>query len=146
MTVQADFRLNLVAAISGELPAVQVLPGPPGENQATEETVYVDQISSTFEWRSLGNLTTNRTEELSAVVRAIVYREAPDQMDALADADARMDEIVAAVESAVAPDPTITGALSYGLLESADRSVAPAERGWIVTAVMRVTGTNHPGT
>jgi hypothetical protein len=40
---------------------------------------------------------------MSATVRAVVYREAPDQMDALADADARMDEIVTAVEAAVAP-------------------------------------------
>jgi len=144
MTVQADFRLNLVAAMSGELPGVQVLPGPPGENQATDECVYVDGISSAFEWRSLGNLATNRTEDLSATVRAVVYREAPDQMDALADADARMDEIVTAVEAAVAPDPTVTGAVSFGLLESVDRSVAPVERGWVVTAQMRVTGKNYP--
>lgn len=147
MTVAADFRLNLTAALSAALPSTQVSAGPPGENEAIEESVYLTDISSTFEWRSLGvstQLLRNRTEQLTANVRARVYREAPNQQHALADAEARMDEILEAIEGAVAPDPTIAGAISYGLVESVTRSATPADRGWIVTAAVRVTGTNHP--
>ena len=147
MTVQADFRLNLVAAISAELPTVQVLPGPPAENEDARESVFIDGLSSTFEWRSLGTgtqLLKNRTEDVTATVRARVYREAPDQLSALADADARMDEIVAAIELAVAQDPSIAGAISMARVESADRTVAPGASGWTVSCTLRVTGTNYP--
>ena len=149
MSAQADFRLNLVAALAAEtdLASTQVLAGPPAENQDPRESVWVASVSSRYDWRSLGTgaqLLRNRTETLTASVKVNAYNEDPNQVQGLAVLEARVDEIVAAIEHAVAADPTVGGAVSYALVESVSRNPLAAERGWLVDVTCQITGTNHP--
>jgi hypothetical protein len=149
MSAQGDFRLNLVAALAAEtdLASTQVLPGPPAENQDPKESVWVASVTSRYDWRSLGagtQLLRNRTEQLTATVKVNAYNEDPNQTQGLAVLDARVDDIVAAIENAVAADPTIGGAVSYALLESVSRNPIAAQSGWVIDVTCQITGTNHP--
>lgn len=149
MSAQGDFRLNLVTALAAEttLASTQVLAGPPAENQDPKEAVWVASVSSRYDWRSLGTgtqLLRNRTEQLTASVKVNAYNEDPNQQHGLAVLEARVDEIVDAIEHAVAADPTIGGAVSYALVESVTRNPIAAQSGWVVDVTCQITGTNHP--
>lgn len=149
MSAQAELRTQLLAAMTAEatLANTQVLAGPPGENQEPRECVWIAGIASTWDWRSLGvaqQLLRNRQETLTVTVKANVYREAPDQMLALADADARVDEIVDAIEHAVAAVPDVGGSVTFARVESAQRAPQPAQAGWLVDVTLRVVAENYP--
>lgn len=149
MSAQANFRLHLAAALAAEttLASTQVLAGPPGENQDPIESVWISGVTSRYEWRSLGTgtqLLRNRTEHLTAIVKVNAYNEDPNQQHGLAVLEARVDQIVDAIEHAVAADPTISGAVSYALVESVNRTPIAADRGWVNDVTVTVTATNHP--
>jgi hypothetical protein len=148
-TTQGSFWLNAVTAIQTELPTVQVLPGPPGENEDPRECVYFEDLESEFEWRSLGTgtqLLSNRTESLQVTVIARVTREASSHLTAFTDANSRMDEIVEAIELAIAQEPTIGGAANVAArVSSVRRTPTPVQSGWSITATLDITGTNYPG-
>ena len=149
MTVLSDTRLALASLLSTALPSVQVSAFPCGETQDPKECVHLEQCSSRFEWRSLGNASKNRTEEISIEIVVHVYREKPNHRDAAAAALLRCEELLESIETAVVTDSagpfTVGGNLKVGarISEWTVRPI-PRESEWTGEGRAFLTGTNIP--
>lgn len=148
MSVRKQFKAATLTAIEAELPTVQVVAGPPAENQARLEAVWISRVESQFEWRSLGNSPTqllkNRIETIWIDLKIHVYREAPSQLDARAAAEDRCEDLIGEIELAIAQDPSVGDVVSFARLSESSIEMAAAESGWIADGRARFEATNHP--
>ena len=148
MTVLSATRLALASLLDSALD-VDVVAFPPGETQAGRECVYLDGSECRFEWRSLGNASKNRTEDISIEIVVSVYREAPSYPTAAAAALARCESLLASIETAVVTDAagpfTVGGNVKAGarIGEWSVRSYQ-RESGCSAEARARLVGTNIP--
>jgi hypothetical protein len=149
MTVLPEFRTALVSAVRAALPGLQVLERWPAENEAEIDSVYVERNNRTFEWRSIGRglpaWRRNRTETLTVELRVRAYREAARQADAAEAAEARMEQLVAAIEDAVVIDPHVAETVSAAqVVAITDQRLEPRQSGWACSCLVVVEATNHP--
>lgn len=147
MSATGDFRLALVAALAAALPDTQMLAGPPAENSALRESLWIADNESEWDWRSLGpaqNYRRNRKEQIVITLSGYAYREGPNQMQTLALLDARVDDMITDLEHAVADDPEVAGTCTYALIKSVRRTPQEAPNGWVVNLTVRVVAEVHP--
>lgn len=147
MTAIANTRAAVTTAIAAALPTTQVLSHPPGENQALKEAVWVDRGESIFEWRSLGasaQYQRNRTESITLTIRVQVYQEHPDQRVAADGAFQRCEALFALIETAIATDPTITAAVTFGLIAGWSIQLLAVESGWLADGTIRLEAQSYP--
>lgn len=149
MTVLSATRLALASVISTALPTVEVSAFPLGENEPPQECIYLDGSECRFEWRSLGNASKNRTEDISIEIVVHVFRESGSHRTSAAAALARCESLLASIETAVVSDPagpfTVGGNVRAGA-RIGEWSVRPIPRasGWAAEARARLVGTNIP--
>lgn len=145
----AEIRAAVIARLA-DVDVDQILAYPPGENMALRESVHVRDVSARYEWRAIGRPSAgfarrNRTEQLTVTLRVHVYREAPDQGDAVNAAHARLDAIVEQIVDAIADDPSLGDTVSHALVESVTAEQPDARQsGWSVTGTVRVDALHHP--
>ena len=137
-------RLALVTAVDAQTGAVQVTPHPPGEAQDSREAIWVARTESVFEWRSIGQPTRNRTEDITADLRVEVYREGPRQLTAAADAYARCETLLGQIEDAVELDASVAGTVTHGRIAGVSIDETATDAGWVVSGTARFEATNHP--
>lgn len=144
MSALAGARAAFVATVSAALPGVTVSPIPLGEDEPLAESVYVAGTSSEFDWRCIGPRRTNRSEDVALEVVVQVFRHHDDQRQAGAQALARADELLEAVELAVADGLDLDGTVTHARVSR--WSVDPRARsdGWSVVGTLRVEAQNFP--
>lgn len=146
MSVLSAARTALAAQIDAAT-TVQVTPHPPGDLQAVRESIWLERGESTFEWRSLGigpQLARNRMEEISIDLQVRVFKEGSLQTTAAAAAMARCEELLDAIEDAVAPAPDLGGVVSYGRIASMSVTPLATDSGWLIEGRARFEAQNHP--
>lgn len=148
MTVQADVRTALLAAIETQLPTVQVSSVDPGEDRRLKESIWVERSESEFEWRSLGRPAThgtrNRTELVRVELRVHVYRESDSQTVAATAAQERADELLAEIEEAIEADFSLASTATHALVTRWSTTPVPLDKAWAVDGRVTVEATNHP--
>lgn len=148
MTVIAGVTTALLSRISAQLPTVQVGKAPFAEDTKIKESIWIETITSEFEWRSIGRPAThgtrNRSEVLKIELRISVYREASDQGDAASDAIERCEEIFASIESAFTSDFSLGDATTFALPSRWQVTPVARESGWNVDGRVTVEATNYP--
>lgn len=103
---------------------------------AREGALWVNELEVEAGWRSFGQSVRShrtRSESIRVVLAGLVYRESYQQLDAAAAAVARLEEIVAAVETGIEADAdlSLSGAVSWTLMHKIVIKKQPAESGWI---------------
>jgi hypothetical protein len=103
--VKAKLLEMFKAATDGE--QTEVWPVRPGEEHQLAENVYIADVRGSREWKTLGAgaLSNQREETYEVAVEVEVFREGTDSEGT----EARMWEIVLALEEAIAQDKTLTG-------------------------------------
>lgn len=144
MTAIASFRTQLVTAIQAQIPTVQVLPAPPAEDQALEESIWVDELVSDFEWRCIGPAASNRKETLTGELRVHVYREGSDQMEVSLAANDRCAALFAEIEDAFEADFSLAGSVTHGLPRRWSIRLVPRDQGWVADGRVTLEADNYP--
>jgi hypothetical protein len=147
MSVRTEVRHRVVEIIAVALPDVQVLGRPPAENQALREAVWVQKVTSRFEWRGMGGpaaYQSNRKELLQVDLRADAYREAQSQLDAGEDAVARSEELLELIEAAIAADPTLGIGCAVAKVTVTGVEPQPKDAGWVALGICRIDVENYP--
>lgn len=147
MTVLNDCRLALAALIAASVDTT-VSAFPFGENEPAADSIHIATTDCRFEWRSIGSAATNRTEDITVEVVFRAYREGPSQTTAAADALNRVEDLLAAVETAIQADPagpfTIGGTVTHARVSEWSVRPVPRESGWAAEGRARLTATNYP--
>lgn len=141
-----QIRAYLKTAFAAQLPGVQIKAVPPGENAALRESVWIQKLSSTFDWRSLGHSPSNRIESLQCITRVRVYREGSNQTDVAEVAIARCEEILGKLEDAIETDFSLGNIVTFGLAQTVAVELVPQTGGWVADGTFTLQSKNYPHT
>lgn len=144
--MQADAAADsLLALMRAALPGVQVSPGSPAEDQQGDEAVWIEELDSDFEWRSLGLHPGNRSEQIAIKVVIHTYRSGESQQAAQAAARSRCTEIERAIEEeAVGATGDLNATVTFALVSRIRRRDRAADKGWGRRSELTITATNYP--
>jgi hypothetical protein len=150
MSVRREVRAKVVELLTAApaLTGVEISPTPLGENHALEEAIWIERLTSRFDWRGMtgpAGYRANRREDLTVELAIDVYREAESQRDASAEAVNRAETLLQMIEETIAftPDLGTVGAAS-ALVRLSDIVARGRDVGWLAQGTCRIEISNYP--
>lgn len=155
MSAVIGLRAAVTAHFDGHLPAdVSMDPVDPAKLKAAAKgALWVHSVKSNAEFRQIGGgarAHRRRSEDLEVVLAALVYRESSSYLAAAADANERVEQIIAAVEARIeaavpgTDDLSLSGAVDWSLLSEIEIETKPAESGCVAMTKLTLTCKSRP--